>query len=190
MTRPKLIKGALSLFIIFHVTAIFIFPNPESILYRRTASVLATYGNFFGFNTTWRFFSPNPMVRIIEYDVFKADDTGQLQGETFRYPRDIKEEKFREIYNRKLNNAMFMVMRQNLLNEVLGPMMCRWHPGAETLAVSIKGRVIPTIESSKLSGAPARQELGAIQKQYMADVQCAGSADKTTGAAADEVSDE
>lgn len=162
----------LTAFILFHLLSIFVLPNPDSILYRKLASPVVTYGNFFGFNTTWRFFSPNPLIRIMEYKVFTPGSDGQLAETVFRYPRDLKDEGSRETYNRKLANSMVMLMREDFLKEIIGPKICGWHPGAETVSISMKGRVWPTIEKSALMGEEKRHELGQIQTQHVMDINC------------------
>ncbi len=128
------------------------------------------YGNFFGLNTTWRFFSPTPAVRLLEYDVFKKDQNGKLQSESFRYPRKLNEEKFQEIYNRKVNNEMYVTARE-LLPVTLGPQLCKWHKGAETIAIYVKGRTFPTIEKSRHLGQHV-SELGEVTRDYLMDINC------------------
>lgn len=170
LLRQNLYKVLLSLFIVFHVLTIFICPNPDGILFRKFSSTIVEYGNLFGLNTTWRFFSPNPAVRLIEYDVFKKDQDGQYQSESFRYPKKVDDEKFHETYNRKINNGMYVVGR-GIVNETLGPALCRAHPGAQTIALYSKGRIFPSIEKAKLQGEHVA-EIGEVRRDYLMDVHC------------------
>jgi hypothetical protein len=175
-SQLNLAKVLLSIFILFQISAVFILPNPEGILYRELAPVVVNYGNLFGFNTTWRFFSPNPMVRVLEYDLYTRDAAGSLQSETFRHPRLLKEERFREVYNRKLNNGMYMMGQPEKLKLIMGPWLCRQHPQAETISVYARGLVLPTMEKSQLMGAMSgsfdRQQLGEVQRQQIIDIEC------------------
>ncbi len=118
-SQLNLAKVLLSFFILFQIAAVFILPNPEGILYRELAPVVVTFGNFFGLNTTWRFFSPNPAVRVLEYDLYTRDAAGNLQSVTFRHPRHLREEKFRGVYNRKLNKLLVLLLILYLLNLML-----------------------------------------------------------------------
>jgi hypothetical protein len=171
MHQQKLLKVILSVFIVFQLTCVFVLPNPDSIIYRELAPLVVTYGNFFDFNTTWRFFSPNPMVRLMEYDVFTPGPDGKLITESFRYPKSLEDEGSRENFNRKLNNAMYMMGRAEFLKDIFGPTICSWHPKADSIAVYMRGRVLPTIEKSKLTGGE-RIELGEVERQYVADINC------------------
>ncbi len=166
-----MLKTILSAFIVFHVLCVFILPNPESMLFRATAPVMTTYGNFLGFNTTWRFFSPNPMIRYMEYTIFYRDSSKKLVSSTHRYPRVYTEEKFFENYSRKLNNSMYMMMHKDHLRDNFGKILCRWHPDAEVISVAARGRVFPNIEKSQLIRGD-RSELGEVQSQTVTDVHC------------------
>lgn len=172
-----MLKTILSVFIVFHLACIFILPNPESMLYRATAPVVTTYGNLLGMNTTWRFFSPNPMIRYMEYTVFYRDANKRLMSSVYRYPRIYTEEKFFENYSRKLNNSMYMMMHKDHLRDNFGKILCSWHPEAEVISVAARGRVFPNIEKSQLISG-GRSELGEVQTQSVVDIQCKPEAEE------------
>ena len=68
----KVLPIILSLYIVFHLTSVLLYPNPGSVLYRYMEPLISSYGNQFGFNTTWQFFSPNPgSLRYVEYSVIQ-----------------------------------------------------------------------------------------------------------------------
>jgi hypothetical protein len=163
-------KLFLSAFICLQLLTIFICPNPDSIIFRAFYSSIVVYGNLFGLNTTWRFFSPDPSVRLFEYDAFSRDSDGKLHGESYRYPKTLAEEPSREIFNRKMNNEMYVVAR-SMVDKTLGPLLCRRHPEAETLAVFMKGRNFPTIEKSVFQGSHI-DDIGEITRDYLMDVNC------------------
>ncbi len=171
MRNQKLLKLVLSIFIFVQVLTVVICPNPESLIFRKAADTFVVYGNLFGLNTTWRFFSPTPAVRLIDYEVFKRGEDKSFIGESaFHYPNSAKEEGFREIYNRKVNNGMYVVARE-MVPKTLGPYLCRKHQGAEVIALYLKGRVFPTIERSQLQGDHV-SEIGQIQRDFLMDVHC------------------
>jgi len=160
----------LSAFACWQILTVFICPNPDSILFRYFRGSVVTYGNFFGLNTTWRFFSPDPNVRLFEYDTYTRDADGKLRGESFRYPNTLVEEPSREIFNRKMNNEMYLIAR-NILDKTLGPLICRWHPKAETIAVYLKGRVFPSLEKSILEGKRVA-DIGEVRRDFWMDINC------------------
>jgi hypothetical protein len=170
--HQTLLKAFLSLFIVFHIFAVVILPNPESIVNRVLSPIIVPYGSFLGVNTTWRFFSPNPLVRLLVYEVFSRNADGVLEGKTYRYPRTLQEEGLRETFNRKFSNSMFMMARLEYITDVLRPSLCKWHPEAETIAISMTGRVLSSIEKTKFEGAKTRDELGTMQTQYLTDIHC------------------
>lgn len=109
-------------------------------------------------------------MRLIEYEVFRKGDDGKLHSEEFRYPEKVEEEKFREIYNRKVNNGMYVVAR-DILPKTLGPYLCRKHMGAETIAIYVKGRVFSTIEKAQFEGSHVA-DIGEIHRDFLMDVHC------------------
>src|SRR5690606_40348478 len=125
----------------------------------------------FGFNTTWRFFSPNPNVKFIEYEIFSRNAAGELEARTFQYPSQQDRELSVEIYNRKITNAMFVIARPEMHTALLQPYMCRLHPEAEQIAVYVKGRRFDSLEKSRLQG-DSRSEIGTIEKIYVTDLYC------------------
>lgn len=161
----------LSVFVIFHLFAIFVLPNPENILYRTSAPLITEYGNLLGINTTWRFFSPNPLIRYMEYTVYNHDAEKNLVGEVHRFPRHFSEEPFFENFSRKLNNAMLMMNQVTFLREKFSKIMCGWHPGAETIAVASRGRIVPNIEKSQLFEG-GRESLGEVRSSPVAEFDC------------------
>lgn len=164
-------KAILSVIICFHLLCIFVLPNPDSILFRQIANVIAPYGSFIGINTTWRFFSPTPIIRIMEYKVFTPNEHDRLVEKTYRYPKAYKEELFGELYSRKLNNSMYMLSHLTYMKEHFSKVLCRWHPEAEVISVWAKGRNIPNLERSQLIEGD-RTDLGEIQVSYMMDARC------------------
>jgi len=174
MNHSRLIpfyKIVLSLFVIFQMGAAFVLPNPESILYRKLSFIYEAYGNFFGMNTTWRFFSPNPLVRRVSYEVFSRNSKGALEGHSENYPQRVDQENFRETHNRKFAHGLILITRLDILKNTFAPYICRKHPGAESVAFYAEGRELPTIESAQFFRED-RANLGDIQKNYLLDVSC------------------
>ena len=147
-------KILLSLFLCFHIAAVFVLPNPDSILYRETEKVFATYGSLLGFNTTWRFFSPNPSLSTVEYTALK--DGEELRQK--KYPDSVEEVGNRDSFNRLMNYAIFMAARREFLEKYLHPYICKINPDADAIAYSIVTNRFPTIEKAQLE-ASAREDM-------------------------------
>ncbi|MCB0350962.1 MAG: hypothetical protein KDD38_07250 [Bdellovibrionales bacterium] len=107
----------------------------------------------------------------MDYEVFSRDENGELKGQKFQYPPPLSEGGTRENFNRKLTNAMYMMMRQDFLQNIIGPRICSWHPGAETISVSMRGSILPSMEKAKFMGT-GREEISEISTQYLTDIYC------------------
>lgn len=143
-------KVALSLFVIFHVAAVFILPNPGSLLYNATQSVVQKYGTAIGVHTTWRFFSPNPLIKTLEYRVIGSpDDSSEV---VHRFPQDVAEVKNREGYNRVMNYSMFMAMSRETLEKHLNVHLCKKWPKATAIEYEIVGNEFSPIERAQRDG--------------------------------------
>ena len=161
-------KILLSLFLVFHVVAIFVLPNPDSILYREWQGVIATYGSTIGMNTTWRFFSPNPSLSTVEYEVVKSGH----EPEKFRYPASVEQVGSREAFNRLMNFAIFMAATRENLEKFLHPYICKMHPDAEQIAYYIITNKFPTIENAQLR-ASSREDLSVKARNPAGEFDCA-----------------
>jgi hypothetical protein len=161
-------KILLSLFLVFHVIAIFVLPNPDSILYREWQNVIATYGSTIGMNTTWRFFSPNPSLSTVEYEVVKSGH----EPEKFRYPASVEQVGSREAFNRLMNFAIFMAASRETLERFLHPYICKMHPDAEQIAYYIITNKFPTIENAQLR-ASSREDLSIKSRNPAGEFDCA-----------------
>jgi hypothetical protein len=167
--KGQIAQILLSAFLVFHVAAVFILPNPESLLFRQTEKIFVNYGNTLGLNTTWRFFSPNPMIQMLEYEL--TDSSGDTEGVPYRYPVSKAVEGSRESYNRKLNNSMYMMENPEFLREFLGPFLCKKHPGAHGLRVYSVRREFPTLEIAQ-SYSSDRESLEKLTRVAVGDVNC------------------
>lgn len=174
MTKSKShlwLKLLVSVGIVFHLICIFVLPNPESIIYRKLSPWITVYANQLGFNTTWRFFSPNPLIRLLEYDVYSRTPEGELISSTHRYPESLEHEDFRDNYNRKISSSMFLMASQTNFETILAPRICKMHPQAETISFYVVGYELPSIEKSVFLQKSIK-ELGTMSRQEVQDVDC------------------
>ncbi len=173
------IKGLLSLALLWHLVAIVVAPNPDSILHRQLSPILLPYVNFLSVNTTWRFFSPNPMMRSLEYRAFTYTEDGDvIETESTPFPSVLQKSHSRESYNRRMNFAMFMTSRQDLMEGVLAPILCKRHPGAQEVGIYQIQHNFPPVEAARLESkfeTTARKDLVQTVKVHMGDISCPGS---------------
>lgn len=167
--KRKIAQIVLSIFLVYHVCAILILPNPDSIIFRQVERIFLNYGNFLGINTTWRFFSPNPLIRMLEYEILDAD--GHVVGEVHKFPESPSKEGSRESYNRQLNYAMYMMSNMEHLRGFLTPYLCARHPEAHGFVYYSVSRDMPTVEAAASHGA-GREYLERITRTTLADFPC------------------
>ena len=146
----NLIKILLSLAIIYHLLAVIVFPNPNSILARSLAPLINPYGNTLGLNTTWQFFSPDPgHLRYVSYQV--VVETGEdFQLEDFSWPPDNTEGMFTANIGRRFYHAFRTVLTDDKRQNYLVPFLCRKHPQATSIVIKTVNKVIPSIEEMQL----------------------------------------
>lgn len=165
------VKVLLSLFIVFHLLAVLVLPNPNSILYRRLP-ILVEYGNLLAINTTWRFFSPNPLIKTVEYETYEYDDFYDvIKSESHLFPESVSGVGGREAFNRTMNYAMIASSRADWAQELLGPLLCKKHPNADEIAIYQVRNDLMAIEKAQLY--ENSDLLFEKIKERVTDIQCA-----------------
>ena len=110
-------------------------------------------------------------MRLTEYDTYARNESGELVSRSWRFPKEVKEEKSRETHNRKYSAAMMLLSRPEFVETILGPKLCEWHPEAESISLYASGLGLESIEKSKLLGS-SRAQIARVEKQLMADHSC------------------
>ena len=145
------VKAVVSLALVFHLFAVFVFPNPESLLSRQASWILFPYGNFLGLNTTWRFFSPNPIINLLEFEAYGYNDEGDVDFEKVgRLPDSMDMVYSRESYNRLMNFAMLASSREKHFKGILKHYFCGQYPEADEIAFFHVEYVLPSIEKARI----------------------------------------
>lgn len=164
------VKVLLSLFICFHLLAILVLPNPNS-LPNRELPLLSTYGNLLAINTTWRFFSPNPLIKTVEYETYKYDDNyNVIETKEYKFPLSVEDIGGREAYNRTLNYAMIAVGHPDWAYQLLGPVLCRKHPEVDEIAIYQLRRDYVPIEKAQI--LESYEKLYEVIRDRVTDVSC------------------
>lgn len=140
-----------SVFILFHLLCIVIFPNPYSVLARSFSSYINPYGNLFGFNTTWQFFSPDPgMLRYIDYQVVEEKDEN-IQIHDYRWPPLTSF--FSENRARKFYYGLRTALSEEKRKDFFVSFLCRLHPEATSIVIKTVSESIPSMEKMRVSSA-------------------------------------
>lgn len=141
-------KVSLSVFICFHIATMILVANPSSLLSRMAPHFMISYASTLGLNTTWQFFSPNPMgERYLEYEIHTENEPAFDDEQYYHYwPPKAESGMARENRNRAFYHSLFSTLNSNNIEEIFIPWACRRHP--EALSISIRGetRSLPSIE--------------------------------------------
>lgn len=177
-----MIKGLLSLGILFHLLAILVLPNPNSIL-SRELPVLVEYGNILTINTTWRFFSPNPLIRTIEYKTYNYKQGLNVPVEKeYLFPEPpegfIESLLGREKYNRTLNYSMLISSRPEWAEAFLSKVLCEKHQEVDEIAVFQVHREFEPIEKARVMNS-RYDSLVRVKKRRVADFTCIENSKET-----------
>lgn len=150
-----------SLFILFHVTAMVVLANGSSFLGRSWDRWITPYGNMLGLNVTWNFFAPDPAhTMFIHYNVrFENDEGEQLKESVDGFIPPEKEKIVIHSSERRFLYAMrFLILDEKRIKVLLGPFLCRQHPGASSVHIEHILEPIPNLDVSQLGEMQPRQE--------------------------------
>lgn len=149
----KTAKFLISLWLVYHLFIILLFPNTQSLLSRKLDRFLLPYANTLNMNTPWQFFSPFPGPKFyIEYEVSstQTSESGEIQveGKRYFYPPESHTEPDWDNFRRRLYSARFVAMDPNRLKEVFIPWVCRQHPDATMVSAEVIMAPVPNIEKA------------------------------------------
>jgi hypothetical protein len=75
---PGLFIGLASVWIVFHLAAVFLMPYSESYFTLQWRSVIEPYLGAIGLQSTWRFFAPEPMAAVQQIETQLIDAKGDV----------------------------------------------------------------------------------------------------------------
>jgi hypothetical protein len=141
--RSKWLLAILSAFLVYHLTVMIVLANGGSFLARILTPYLIPYANLIQLNTTWNFFAPDPAhTMFIKYKVeFTDADGNDLKEPLVGYIPPEKKHIVVDSSKRRFLYAMrFLILDTNRMQTILGPWLCREHPGATR--VSMENRLV------------------------------------------------
>ncbi len=150
----KAAKLIISVWLVYHLFIILLFPNTQSLLSRKLDRFLLPYANSLNMNTPWQFFSPFPGPKFyIEYEVSntQTSENGDLQveGKKYFYPSQDQRDPDWDNFRRRLYSARFVSVDPQRLKDVFIPWVCRQHPGAMMVSAEVIMAPVPNIEKAQ-----------------------------------------
>ena len=128
------LKVIASLWILYHLVAIFIIPHKSSLIHENLKKYFISYAQTLSFMVTWDFYAPYPsLYYYFEYEVISPKN----KVETFRWPPSRKE--FKSVYlnhNRLIYHARFFMLsgRKRIARNFI-PYLCTLHPTAKEISL-------------------------------------------------------
>ena len=121
--------------------------NPNSIPSRQAPNFMLHYTNTLGLNTTWQFFSPNPMgERYLEYTIYSASNKEDFSDHHWPPRAKIRQEK----KNRLFTHSLYSTANEQHTRDVFIPWLCRKHPTAFSIFLQAKTKSLPSIEVAQI----------------------------------------
>lgn len=151
MVKPA--KLLISLWLVYHLFIVALFPNTQSLLSRKLDKYLLPYANMFNMNTPWQFFSPFPGPKMyLEYEVSQTQmsDSGTTEVESKKYywPPLERGSHDWDNFRRRIYSSRFLAMDERRLKDAFVPWICRLHPEAMMASVEIVMAPVPNIEKA------------------------------------------
>ncbi len=150
----RVTKIILSLWLVYHLFVILLFPNTQSLLSRKLDFILLPYANTFNLNTPWQFFSPFPGPKMyIEYTTYKHNPGAENQeiiedGEKHFFPPKNHYEPDWDNWRRQLYLARFVATESERFKKYFIPWLCRKHPGVTGISLEVIFAPVPNVEKA------------------------------------------
>ena len=160
----------ISLFLLFHLFVIVIYPNRELLFSRWAAPLISPYVNFFEFSGEWNFFAPEPgpPPLYLEWDV--QDEKGEELG-TERFPNPQHGYFFLDRQNRRAAVARFMFSGEDRYIRVWGEYVCRENPRAHSVRLWRVVLDVPGM-SDVAEGKKQIADYNVVERRSVGNVYC------------------
>jgi hypothetical protein len=149
--KRRILKVLLSLFVVYHIAAVLLMPNPDSFLTQEIGFLFRGYASTLGLNTPWRFFSPEPSSHVyFEYDLMPEG----AEGGAHRWPPASRRGYLADNYMRLIYNSRFVTSSPERIEKFLIPWLCRLHPGTEEVSLRTLSEELVSLQKARLIGGP------------------------------------
>lgn len=132
----------------FHLVVVTVLANSGSFLSRQLQSWILPYGNQFGFNSTWNFFSPDPAhTMYIQYKLYENEDSDQPLLTGF-IPEGKNKISVNSAERRTLYFARYLLLDPARIDKFLLPWLCQINKSAHSLEIKNVTETIPYLDSA------------------------------------------
>ena len=159
------VAAVFSVWIVYHLFVIVVMANGSSYIGRYFGRAIVPYASTLGMNTSWNFFSPDPAhTMYLKFTIYYPD----VEGEPSKEPLEIfmPSAKGEGVWNqgekRQLYAMRYMVVYPQRIEGVLGPCLCKQHPGAEVVHIEHIIDPIPSLDQAAID----QRELGEMGGRY------------------------
>jgi hypothetical protein len=143
--KPRTIQIWLSVFVLFHLTAVVISPGGPTFLGKTIEPWIKPYVNTFELASSWSFFAPEPGPPPIHV-VYEVESEKRELVKAGTFPETGDPFFFRDRQNRRIAAARFMLSGQDRLEKVMVPYLCRTVPGAYSVRVGQQVHMLPSLQ--------------------------------------------
>lgn len=149
-SRHTILKVVISIFLLYHLSAVAILPNASSMIGRKLSWLYLPYANPTLFNRTWQFFSPGPMSAVyLEYNTLTNEGPAADEDRPpYVYPPHRKNAALDDFYMRTLAGMRLISMNPDNFETDFIPFLCRLHPEAVKLDLRSVVEELPPIEKA------------------------------------------
>ncbi len=126
-------------------------PNEQALQTKSVQSLIVPYGNLFGLNSHWRFFSPGPTPAIfMEYQPYFDDYlSSDEDSKVYLFPQRKEGYSYSSTYIRRMYTLRFYGFNRIALENYFAPYLCRQHQGATAIRMETFTYVIPSLLSDQ-----------------------------------------
>ena len=148
-------KALLSLWLVYHLTAVVIVPNFNSLLGEMFGRFFIHYTNTLGISIPWQFFSPDPSVKV--YWQYSLDYPDKEEGvieremELHQWPPSQSTQFFRASYYRKIYQSRMTSSTAETYHKLFIYWLCKKHPQALGINILTRFEPQPSLYETKLS---------------------------------------
>lgn len=143
-SKTKWIQAGLSLFLVYHLFALFIAPNSQTYLGYQVKAFVEPYLSLLEMVSGWNFFAPDPGPPPIFLEWDLLDDKG-VAYERGRFPDFPSRFFWRERQNRRITLSRFMVNDDSHSERMFIPYLCEQNPKAHGVRLWKTSLTIPSL---------------------------------------------
>jgi len=168
-------KILISIWASYHLFCIWVLPNAGGFVGRYFADEIVPYGNAISMNTPWNLFSPDPANTMYFASIVHYDEAHTSSDMEQFFPPE-KSQIVTDSSERRLLYAMrYLVLDPRRIEVILGPWLCRLHPGALEVSIRYIMEKIPSYDLVLISPDKSVQQLKVTEESSSQFFTCNGA---------------